>query len=167
LLDLEECHGAGSSWGFHKLSAEQKAAFYRWFIFIPANLYPLRTLFSFPQRFLEVPSQFSAKNEEAEKWLSDGAERKRKESWKLLEQYMNDSPGRASPFMVGSPTILDVAVTVLAHWGPGWPEDPSLTAKWMAQQCPNVAYACQSISSEFPVITETLRENKFISYIRT
>jgi hypothetical protein len=93
---------------------------------MPANAYPLVTIIEFPGRFLALPTDCSVKLDEAEEWVKNGTKRKREELWKMLEEHMGKSTVKgSSPFLVGAPTILDVVVYVVAHWGPGWPEDPA------------------------------------------
>jgi GST-like protein len=90
-------------------------------VFIPANLYPLITIIDFPGRFLAIPPDAPVKQEEVEKWLLQGTKRKRVEVWRLIEEHLGNSKLKGdSPFLLGTsnPTILDVVIALVAHWGP-------------------------------------------------
>ncbi|CAE6421388.1 unnamed protein product [Rhizoctonia solani] len=61
-LYLHDRFAKGTAWDIHTLSPTQQAAFYRWFIFIPANVYPLLTIIEFPSRDIHTlsPTQQAA-----------------------------------------------------------------------------------------------------------
>ena len=124
--DLNDLHGVESPWGIANLSAEQKATLYRWLVFIPANIYPTITVIEFPERFISIPSDPSVRPEEAHEWVKNGTKKKQEEVWKLLEENLGSSRLRGNgTFLLGTsqPTILDLLVTLVAHWGPRSDDD--------------------------------------------
>ena len=127
LPDLSSVHGSESPWGTAKLSTEQKGSFYRWLIFMSANVYPLRKLYRYPGRYITIPSDASVKAEEVQEWVKNGAAKKQDEIWKLVEEHFcNLKTREEGTFLLGTrlPTVLDVIVSIMAHYGPCWPDDP-------------------------------------------
>jgi len=66
------------------------------------------------------------KPEEVQGWVTNGAAKKQEELWKLMEENLRnlDSRGEESFLLATpSPTVLDIIVSLVAHYGPGWPDD--------------------------------------------
>ncbi|CEL61918.1 hypothetical protein RSOLAG1IB_04668 [Rhizoctonia solani AG-1 IB] len=132
-LYLLEHHGKGTTWDIHTLRPSQLAAFYRWFIFIPANVYPTITVVEFPGRFMRVPADSPIDSKTVESWVTDGTFIKQGEIWKLMEQEMTKGL-QDGVFLLGTeePTLLDVLVALIAQW----PPNPRYI--WLEENCPKL-----------------------------
>ncbi|KAG9094109.1 hypothetical protein FRC07_011356, partial [Ceratobasidium sp. 392] len=119
VLYLQDRHGRGTSWDVRKLSFRQLAAFYRWFIFIPANVCPILTLGEFPGRFVRMPNDASVPASIVEEWVAQGAHARREELWLMLEKEMTKGL-KDEEYLAGTenPTLLDVFVAMMAHFMP-------------------------------------------------
>ncbi|KAG9125895.1 hypothetical protein FRC07_005753, partial [Ceratobasidium sp. 392] len=119
LSDLQDRHANDTPWDIRALTPSQLAAFYRWFIFIPANVYPVITIAEFPSRFLRVPTDAGIDPKAVEDWVSKGAFARREDLWKMMEREMTREyqEGR---FLLGTehPTFLDIFVALVAHYTP-------------------------------------------------
>ncbi|QRW17020.1 glutathione S-transferase [Rhizoctonia solani] len=92
-LYLHDRFAKGTTWDIHVLAPTQQAAFYRWFIFIPANT--------------------------VEGWVKAGTSTKREELWKIMEREMTEGL-KEGTFVLGTqrPTLLDVLLALVAHYTP-------------------------------------------------
>ncbi|KAG8745673.1 hypothetical protein FRC10_007370 [Ceratobasidium sp. 414] len=119
VLYLQHRHARGTPWSIDNLSPSQLAAFYRWFIFIPANVYPVLTIGEFPGRFVRVPSDVGVATSTVEGWVTQGAYARREELWLMLEREMTKEL-KDGQYLVGTqnPTLLDVLVAMMAHFMP-------------------------------------------------
>ena len=119
MLDLNQRHGANSPWGTSYLAPPQLAAFYRWLIYLPANIYPTISIVEFPERYIAVPAEAAVTKEIAAKWVSAGTMERREDAWMILEKNfgVKNYDGR---FFLGTerPTVLDVYISMMAHWPP-------------------------------------------------
>jgi len=83
-------------------------------------------MYSFPGRFLSIPLETSVEAEEVQSWVRNGAGKKQDELWKLMEENLCNLESRGEKtFLLGthSPTVLDIIVLLVVHYGPGWPDD--------------------------------------------
>lgn len=117
LKDLQHNHAKGTPWDLQVLSPAQLAAFYRWFIFIPANLYPALTVGEFPARFVKVPADAGVESKTVESWIADGAFARMGDMWRIMERDMPRDLG-SGKFVLGTdhPTVLDVLLAMVAHY---------------------------------------------------
>lgn len=101
------------------MSPIQLAAFYRWFIFVPANVYPLLTIGEFPARFVHVPDDSPVDSKTIESWITKGTFARREEIWKMMEREMTKDL-QDGKFLLGTecPTLLDVLIALVSHWTP-------------------------------------------------
>ena len=115
--DLQHNHAKGTEWSLQNLSPAQLAAFYRWFIFIPANLYPALTVGEFPARFVHVPADAGVESKSVESWIADGAFARMGDMWRIMEKNMPRDLG-SGRFVLGTdhPTFLDVLLAMVAHY---------------------------------------------------
>ncbi|KAH7335383.1 hypothetical protein B0J17DRAFT_770003 [Rhizoctonia solani] len=132
-VDLHDRFAKGTAWDIHALSPAQQTAFYRWFIFIPANVYPLLTIIEFPSRFLSIPSEFSVDAKQVEGFVKAGTSTKREELWKMMEQEMTGEL-KEGTFLLGteSPTLLDLLLSLVAHY------TPHPRYSWFEENCPKL-----------------------------
>ncbi|CAE6370938.1 unnamed protein product [Rhizoctonia solani] len=132
-LYLIDQHGKRTPWDINVLRSSQLAAFYRWFIFIPANVYPTITVIEFPSRFVRVPSDSSVDSKTVERWITEGTFIKQGEIWKLMEREMTKDL-HDGLFLLGTekPTLLDILVALVAQW----PPNPRYT--WLEENCPKL-----------------------------
>lgn len=88
-------------------------------VYCPSNVYPTITIIEFPGRYVKVPTDGSVDQSEAEKWVADETSERRKDAWLLLEK-QHGVKGFNGSFVLGtsSPTVLDIYITLLAHWSP-------------------------------------------------
>lgn len=117
--DLQDRYAQGTPWDIRMLSPSQLAAFYRWFIFIPANVYPALTLGEFPARFVRVSTDGGIDSKTVESWVAKGGFARREELWKIMEREMTKDY-REGGFLLGTdhPTLLDVFVALVSHYTP-------------------------------------------------
>lgn len=118
---MNDRHGAGSPWSTANLAPPQLAAFYRWLVYIPANIYPTITIVEFPERYIAVPDGAPVTKDVAKEWVAAEGSERRKDVWKLLEAGIGRGvDGCKSEFALGTekPTMIDVYVTLMAHWTP-------------------------------------------------
>ncbi|CAE6406310.1 unnamed protein product [Rhizoctonia solani] len=158
-LYLHDRFAKGTAWDIHTLSPTQQAAFYRWFIFIPANVYPLLTIIEFPSRFLSIPSEFSADAKQVESFVKAGTSAKWEELWKMIEREMTGEL-KAGTFLLGTehPTLLDILLSLVAHY------TPHPRYSWFREHCPklhkNVAETLQT-----DIIKDVFRENELDDFL--
>ncbi|KAG8903470.1 hypothetical protein FRB99_003248 [Tulasnella sp. 403] len=120
-LYLNDQHGSGTRWSTANLTPPQLAAFYRWLVYIPANIYPTITVIEFPERYCAVPQDAPVSQEQVQRWISNGTDERRQDAWKFLEAgIVRGIHGANGKFALGTeePTILDIYITMLAHWPP-------------------------------------------------
>ncbi|KAJ7595526.1 hypothetical protein C8J56DRAFT_385016 [Mycena floridula] len=153
LFYLDAKYASGSRWGTWALNDEQKAGYYRWMCFIPANIYPLVTILDFPDRFVEAPDD--AMTEMACKWVSSKVSQRRMEMFKIMEEHLGEGIQRSSEqYALGTdyPTFLDIYLTVVCHYCPYPRWD------WLSQNCPQL-FSLASKTVKFPGVQECLGEN--------
>lgn len=115
-----------------------RAAFHRFMIFIPANMYPVFTFRDFPQRWVEgeaTQAQFKEKLTE-----------RLRELWLILEAELHPQP-----YLLGAEICaLDPYLAMLAQWTPG--------RAWIAANCPKLD-ASLSLTVQHPVISAVWKRN--------
>lgn len=119
--DLNDRHGLGSPWSTSRLAAPQLAAFYRFLVYVPANIYPTVTIVEFPERYISVPKDANVTLDEVKEWVSEESSKRRADAWTLLETQLGPGvKGFNGSFLLGTdqPTLLDVYMTMMAHWTP-------------------------------------------------
>ncbi len=119
-------------------SAEQRAAFYRWMIFIPANIYAMFTIRDFPSRWVDDAS--------AQTQLKDRATERMKQSYAMMENAMTPAPWLLGNNM----SALDIYVAMTTQWTPG--------RKWFAEHCPKIISAV-TLTERHPVIAKVWEKN--------
>ncbi|KAG8899365.1 hypothetical protein FRC01_010570, partial [Tulasnella sp. 417] len=134
-LYLNDRHGLGSPWSTSNLAAPQLATFYRFLVYIPANIYPTVTIVEFPERYVSVPKDASVTLDEVKKWVSQESSKRRADAWTLLETQLGPGvKGFNGRFLLGTdhPTVLDVYMAMMAHWSPYPRYD------WLKENCPRL-----------------------------
>ncbi|MEP7154268.1 MAG: glutathione S-transferase family protein [Betaproteobacteria bacterium] len=116
----------------------QRAAFLRWMIFIPANIYAMFDIGDEPSRWVE--------GEETQKALKEKSVEKQKFFWGLVEQ--NVAP---SPYVLGlSMSALDLYIAMVSRWRPG--------RAWFNEHCPKLAGAV-ALTEQHPVVAKVWEKN--------
>lgn len=92
------------------MDPRQLAAFYRWLVYIPANIYPTVTVIEFPERYVNVPEGSNVTRDEAKKWVAAETSKRREDVWRLLENVS------ASDTAVPRETTLTRYFTEPASW---------------------------------------------------
>ncbi len=124
--------------GMIPTSPAARAAFYRWMIFVPANMYAIYAFRDFPQRWVGSDAEQTAFREKTTERLKD--------YWRVLESSI--VPG---PYLLGdSMSALDVYVAMLAKWSPG--------RQWVRDNCPNLIAAIDK-TEQHPVVKAVWEKN--------
>ncbi len=117
---------------------KQRAEFFRWMIFIPANMYALYQFRDFPARWLNGP--------EAQAEFREKTEARLREYWEVLESRLNPAP-----YVLGDTmTALDIYLAMMSRWAPG--------RKWLEQHCPKIISAVLKTETH-PVIKNVWEKN--------
>ncbi|KAG8740212.1 hypothetical protein FRC12_016076 [Ceratobasidium sp. 428] len=162
VLYLQDRHAQGTQWSTSNLTPSQLAAFYRWFIFIPANVYPVLTLGEFPGRFVRIPSDAGLATSAVEGWITEGAYAKREELWAMLEKEMTKGL-KDEEYLAGTnnPTLLDVFVAMMAHFMP----HIGRGTNWFINNCPQVYKRVQE-TLKIDTVKDTFQESGLDEYIK-
>lgn len=124
--------------GLIPLDPVVRAAFYRWMIFIPANIYAMFDIGDEPSRWVDGDALQVA--------LKEKSVEKQKFFWSLLEQ--NLSP---APYVLGAEmTALDVYIAMVSRWRPG--------REWFNAQCPKLSKAV-ALTEQHPVVATVWEKN--------
>ncbi|CAE6434247.1 unnamed protein product [Rhizoctonia solani] len=158
-LYLHDRFAKGTAWDIRGLSPARQAAFYRWFIFIPANVYPLLTIIEFPSRFLTIPADSSVDTKQVEGWVKAGTSTKREELWKMMEQEMTREL-KEDTFLLGTgdPTLLDVLLSLVAHY------TPHPRYSWFQENCPKL-YKNVKETLKTDIIKDVFRVNELDDFL--
>ncbi|QRV88784.1 glutathione S-transferase [Ceratobasidium sp. AG-Ba] len=153
VLYLQERHAKNTPWDTRSLLPSQLAAFYRWFIFIPANIYPVLTVGEFPARFVRVPEDAVVDPKTVEGWVTKGAFARREELWRMMEKEMTRE-FKDGKFLLGTehPTLLDILVALVAHYTP----HPRFV--WLEENCPQLVKGAR-LTLKTDVVKDVFREN--------
>ncbi|KAG8680578.1 hypothetical protein FRC08_016193 [Ceratobasidium sp. 394] len=159
VLYLQDRYAKDTPWDIHALSHSQLAAFYRWFIFIPANVYPVLTVGEFPSRFVRVPADAGVDSNTVESWITTGAFAKREELWKMMEREMTRDY-QEGKFLLGTerPTFLDVFVALVAHYTP----HPRFS--WFEENCPRMV-KCVKATLQTDIVKDVFRDNELDDFL--
>ncbi len=116
----------------------KRAAFLRWMLFIPANIYAMFDIGDEPSRWVE--------GEATQKALKEKSVEKQKFFWGLIEQ--NLSP---APYVLGETmTALDIYIAMVSRWRPG--------RDWFKANCPKLA-AAVALTEQHPVVASVWEKN--------
>ncbi|KAG8854087.1 hypothetical protein FRB96_007793 [Tulasnella sp. 330] len=165
IMYINERHGRNTLWGTSTLDPTQLAAFYRWLVFLPANVMPIMIHVEFPKRFVTVPADadptVKSGSDGMLKWIADEGRKRRAEVWLILEEHlgigMQSRRDEGKPFLLGTqhPTMLDVYLTLLANWTTNHPRHA-----WMAEHCPILKSICEKTVAASSILRETFDENE-------
>ncbi len=118
--------------------AAARAAFYRWMIFIPANVYSVFALRDFPARWVEAEKAQVAFREKSTTQL--------RAYWQMMEAQL-----QPSPYVLGSNmTALDIYLAMMSRWAPG--------RQWLGEQCPKLVAAI-ALTEQHPVVKAVWERN--------
>jgi len=118
--------------------APARAQFYRWMIFIPANIYAMFDIGDVPSRWVEGEATQAA--------LKEKSVEQQKFFWGLLEQNLLPAPY----VLGGQMTALDVYIAMVSRWRPG--------RDWFNAQCPKLAKAV-ALTEQHPVVAKIWEKN--------
>ncbi|MEO8385160.1 MAG: glutathione S-transferase family protein [Betaproteobacteria bacterium] len=124
--------------GFMPTDAMQRAIFYRWMLFIPANIYAMFDIGDEPSRWVD--------GEKARQALKEQSVEKQKFFWGLIEQNLTPAPYALG----GDMTALDVYIAMVSRWRPG--------RAWFNENCPKLA-AAVALTEKHPVVTNVWEKN--------
>jgi GST-like protein len=115
-----------------------RAQFYRWMIFVPANLYAVFAFRDFPARWVEgAVAQAAFKEKTAERL---------KYFWGVIESSL-----QPAPYALGNDmTALDIYLAMVSRWTPG--------RAWIAEHCPKLA-AAVDLTEQHPVVAAVWKRN--------
>ncbi len=124
--------------GMVPTDATTRAQFYRWMIFVPANIYPMISLRDFPARWVE--------GEDAQKTFREKTTDRLKVLWMQLESAL-----RPAPYVLGGKmSALDIYLAMVSRWAPG--------RKWLAEHCPKLN-AAVILTERHPVVAKVWEKN--------
>ena len=124
--------------GMVPTDATTRAQFYRWMIFVPANIYPMISLRDFPARWVE--------GEDAQKAFREKTTDRLKVLWMQLESALQPAPYALG----GKMSALDIYLAMVSRWAPG--------RKWLAEHCPKLA-AAVILTEQHPVVAKVWEKN--------
>ncbi|KAG9004298.1 hypothetical protein FRB94_006819 [Tulasnella sp. JGI-2019a] len=158
ILYLNDRHGSNTPWGTSSLSPIQLASFYRWLVFLPANVFTTVNLVEHPGRFVIVPEDSPVQLDVVQSWVWEAGNKKRGDVWRVLEERLGKAMPReeGKPFLLGTehPTMLDVYMTLLAHWT----NRPRYS--WMEENCPTLFAICKKTMAASDIVRQTFEENE-------
>jgi GST-like protein len=124
--------------GMIPTEAAARAAFYRWMIFVPANMYAVFAFRDFPQRWVD--------GEALQVAFRDKTTERLKEYWRLLESEL-----QPQPYLLGAAiSALDIYVAMLSKWSPG--------RQWIRDNCPKLISAVDK-TEQHPVVKAVWEKN--------
>lgn len=124
--------------GMIPADASKRAQFYRWMLFIPANIYAMFDIGDEPSRWVE--------GEIAQKDLKEKSVEKQKIFWGMIEQ-----DAVCAPYVLGSDmTALDIYIAMVSRWRPG--------RAWFNQHCPKLT-AAVVLTEQHPVVKAVWEKN--------
>ncbi|KAG9030659.1 hypothetical protein FRB95_003674 [Tulasnella sp. JGI-2019a] len=157
VLYLNQRHGSNTLWSTSGLNPPQLASFYRWLVFLPANVFTTVIHVEFPDRFVLVPADAPVQPDVVHTWVGEAGKKKRADVWLILEEHLGKSVHReeGKPFLLDTehPTMLDVYVTLLAHWT----NHPRYS--WIEENCPTLVAICKKTIAASSVIRQIFDEN--------
>lgn len=124
--------------GFIPTDPAKRAQFYRWMLFIPANIYAMFDIGDEPSRWVD--------DEKTQAALKEKSVDKQKFFWNLIEQDLVPAP-----YMLGAEmTALDVYIAMVSRWRPG--------RAWFNEHCPKLA-AAVALTEQHPVVAKVWEKN--------
>jgi GST-like protein len=115
-----------------------RAQFYRWMIYVPANMYALAQFRDFPARWID--------GEDAQKDFRERLAARLHECWGQLEAALTPAP-----YVLGAQmSALDIYLAMIAKWWGG--------KTWVPQHCPKIAAAI-ALTETDPVVAAVWEEN--------
>lgn len=124
--------------GFIPIDTAKRAKFFRWMLFIPANIYAMFDIGDEPSRWVD--------DEKTQQALKEKSVEKQKFFWGLIEQDLVPAP-----YMLGAEmTALDVYVAMVSRWRPG--------RAWFNEHCPKLA-AAVALTEQHPVVAKVWEKN--------
>lgn len=124
--------------GFIPADPAKRAQFYRWMLFIPANIYAMFDLGDEPSRWVD--------DEKTQQALKEESIEKQKFFWRLIEQDLTPAP-----FLLGETmTALDIYVAMVSRWRPG--------RAWFNENCPKLSRAV-ALTEQHPVVAKVWETN--------
>lgn len=115
-----------------------RAQFYRWMVFIPANMYAIYPFRDFPQKWVD--------GEDAQKAFREKLTERQKLFWTLLESQLQPAPYLLDENM----GALDIYLAMLSKWTPG--------RQWIAESCPKII-AAVTLAEANPVVATVWEKN--------
>ncbi len=107
--------------GMIPTDTKQRAEFFRWMMFIPANMYAIYQFRDFPARWID---------DEAEQTkFRDKTNERQREYWRIIESQLQPAPYALGDTM----NAFDIYLAMLSRWSPG--------RKWIAEHCPKILSA--------------------------
>ena len=118
--------------------AAPRALFYRWMIFVPANMYALFPFRDFPAKWVDgEDAQISFRARIAERLKS---------FWMQLEAELQPAPY----VLGGEMSALDIYLAMISQWSPG--------RKWVTENCPGIIGAV-NLTERHPVVAKVWEKN--------
>ncbi|MBI3715772.1 MAG: glutathione S-transferase family protein [Betaproteobacteria bacterium] len=118
--------------------AAARAQFYRWMVFVPANMYALAPFRDFPAKWVE--------GEDAQKAFREKTSVSLKAFWQQIETEL-----QPSPYLLGKEmSALDMYLAMIARWWVG--------RKWVKENCPKIDAAI-ILTEQHPVVAKVWEKN--------
>ncbi len=115
-----------------------RAQFYRWMVFVPANMYAIYPFRDFPAKWVD--------GEAAQKAFRDRCNERLKAFWTQLESAFSPSP-----YLLGTDmSALDLYLAMMSRWAPGRP--------WLNEHCPKIMSAVM-LTEQHPVVAKVWEKN--------
>lgn len=115
-----------------------RAQFYRWMVYVPANMYALAPFRDFPAKWVD--------GDEAQKAFRERLGNRLHECWGQLETALTPAPYVLGPTM----SALDIYLAMIARWWGG--------RKWVPEHCPKIAAAI-ALTEQHPVVASVWEKN--------
>ena len=115
-----------------------RAQFYRWMVYLPANMYSIAAFRDFPAKWVE--------GDEAQKLFRERLTVRLRACWTQLEAALTPAPYLLGPDM----SALDIYLSMIAHWWGG--------KTWVPENCPKIAGAIV-LTEQHPVIKKVWEKN--------
>lgn len=124
--------------GFIPTAPAKRAQFYRWMLFIPANIYAMFDIGDEPSRWVD--------GEKIQQALKEKSVEQQKFFWRLIEHDLTPVP-----YVLGTAmTALDVYIAMVSRWRPG--------RAWFNENCPKLAGAV-ALTEQHPVVAKVWEKN--------
>ena len=124
--------------GLIPVDAAARARFYRWMLFIPANIYAMFDIGDEPSRWVD--------GDAAQQALKEKSVEKQKFFWGLMEGDLTPAPYALGTQM----SALDIYIAMVSRWRPG--------RAWFVEHCPKLA-AAVTLTEQHPVVAKVWEKN--------